>query len=102
LLNWLFPKIREGGLVWWADVVDPEDEALKPVYLSAGEQWLREMKYAPEKMAGKKISDQFPSMAAHHFPESVTRWRHLFQQAGFRRFDLLWKFFGLAIFGAVK
>ena len=102
LLTRLYPMIRPGGLVWWADVVEPEDEALRAVYQAAGGQWLSEMNYHPEKTAGRRIADLFPSQAAQHFPESVASWRSLFMEAGFQRFDLLWKFFGLAIFGAIK
>ncbi len=102
LLNRLYQLIREGGRVWWADVVEPEDESMKPFYRFAGEQWLSEMNYNPEMFAGKKIVDLYPSMAAQHFPETVSSWQNLFRQAGFQRFDVIWKFFGLAIFGAVK
>lgn len=102
----LFYRIREclnpGGVFWNADPVLPEFPALGSTYQQIREDWaaklgatLAEVRAKTEKSTpyGYSNPDQLATLDAH---------LQMLQTAGFTTVAVPWKYYGLAVFGAVN
>jgi trans-aconitate 2-methyltransferase len=102
IFHLVFKYLKPGGHFWIADTVLPLHEQMSAHYLSAREQWLASQNLTRELMAEKMLHDKLFKNPDNHNPGSIHQQLEMFRVAGFQTTDVLWKYFGLAVFGGIK
>lgn len=102
LVHYIFHLLKPGGHFWIADAVLPESEEMTVYFDLAREKWLDRNLLTREMLSPKMIQDQFYSRADNHNPTTLENSIRMFKNAGFKSTEILWKYFGMAVFGGIK
>jgi tRNA (cmo5U34)-methyltransferase len=93
----LFSALKEGGVFYNADTVRGSNQYLDKLY---DEKWTSHMfKNLPEgEVTGKWI----PKHEEEDFPVKILDHMDWLRGSGFKNVDVVWKFYGFAVFGGKK
>lgn len=98
----VFRLLKPGGHFWIADTVLPESENMNDLYVKAREQWLEDQNLTREQLTRKMVHDKLFKKPDNHNPGTLKSQLAMLEHVGFKNTDILWKYFGMAVFGGVK
>ena len=102
LIRHVYSMLKPGGHFWIADVLIPKSREMEVYYLGAREKWLMQQNLTQETLAAQMIDREASALQNHDMPDSIHLQLEMFESAGFRSVDILWKYFGTGIFGGIK
>nr|NQU90525.1 class I SAM-dependent methyltransferase [Bacteroidota bacterium] len=102
LISHIYTLLRPGGHFWIADTVLPRSGEMTGYFMAEREQWLSDQGLTREMMAQKMLHDKLFKQPDNHNPGTIEKQLGMFEMAGFRTTEVLWKYFGLAVFGGIK
>jgi trans-aconitate 2-methyltransferase len=102
LVHHIFHLLKPGGHFWIADAVLPESNEMAFHYNLAREKWLAKNLLTRQMLSPKMLQDKFYSSADNHNPTTLENSVKMLKNAGFRSTEILWKYFGMAVFGGIK
>lgn len=100
LFQRIHQSLKSGGCFWNADPTPPKSQALVPVYQTVREEWaVRQGTTLAEVKA--KTGTGIPSYghSSHDHLATLTAHLAMLDTAGFEKLDVVWKYYGLAVFG---
>ncbi len=102
LFQQLHHRLRPGGCFWNADPVLSASEALTAVYEEARADWLQKQTITPEEIRAKMNRGTTHGHSSHDHLATLSMHLDFLSKARFSSFDVLWKYYGFAVFGGYK
>jgi tRNA (cmo5U34)-methyltransferase len=98
----IYQHLKPGGVFWNADPVLPEIADPEPSFKQAREDWCIARGHTLEKArAGLGQTEPYGHSSQDQLATLSHHWE-LLKTAGFATVDVLWKYYGLAVFGGCK
>jgi tRNA (cmo5U34)-methyltransferase len=102
----LFERIRDrlhpNACFWNADPVLPEAEALTSVYEEARTAWTAQQPIALEEIRAKMNRGTTHGHSSHDHLATLSMHLDFLSKAPFNPVDILWKYYGFAVFGGYR
>jgi len=102
LFGFVYELLKPGGHFWIADTILPENEAMSTFHTKAREQWLADQNLTRDMLAEKMVHDKLFQRPDNHNPDTISNQLKMLGNAGFKTTDVLFKYFGMAVFGGLK
>jgi tRNA (cmo5U34)-methyltransferase len=102
LFERIHDRLHQDGCFWNADPVLPEAEALAAVYEEARNGWIREQPIALEEIRAKMNRGTTHGHSSHDHLATLSMHLDFLSKAQFRTVDILWKYYGFAVFGGYR
>jgi trans-aconitate 2-methyltransferase len=102
LFQQLHYSLRQGGCFWNADPVLSASEALTAVYEEARAGWLQKQPITPEEIRAKMNRGTSHGYSSHDHLATLAMNLDFLSKALFSPVDVLWKYYGFAVFGGYK
>lgn len=102
LFKRIHDRLQPTGCFWNADPVLPEAEALASVYEEARTAWTAQQPIALEEIRTKMNRGTTHGHSSHDHLATLSLHLDFFSKAQFRAVDILWKYYGFAVFGGYK
>jgi tRNA (cmo5U34)-methyltransferase len=102
LIRSVYSYLKPGGHFWIADVLLPAYKDMECYYSSARDCWKEKNCINREIIAGQMITPSSYSEQDCDKPDTIQAQLKMFEDAGFRPVDILWKYFGMGIWGGIK
>lgn len=102
LFTHIYSCLHSGGAFWNADPILPEIPQLSEVYKEVREDWARKQGTTLAEVRGKIGKSQAYGYSDSDRLATLEDHLQMLQTAGFDGVAVLWKYYGLAVFGGVK
>ena len=102
LFQQLYHRLRQGGCFWNAEPVLSPSEALAAVYEEARTDWLQKQTITPEEIRAKMNRGTSHGHSSHDHLATLSMHLDFLSKARFSSVDVLWKYYGFAVFGGYK
>ncbi len=102
LFQQLHHSLRQGGCFWNADPVLSAPESLRAVYEEARTDWLQKQTITPEEIRAKMNRGISHGHSSHDHLATLSMHLDFLSKALFSPVDVLWKYYGFAVFGGYK
>lgn len=102
LFERIHKRLQQNGCFWNADPVLPEAEALAAVYEAARTAWTAQQPIAPEEIRAKMNRGANHGHSSHDHLATLSMHLDFLAKAQFGPVDVLWKYYGFAVFGGYR
>jgi tRNA (cmo5U34)-methyltransferase len=102
LFKRIHDRLQPKGCFWNADPVLPEAEALASVYEEARTAWTAQQPIALEEIRAKMNRGTSHGHSSHDHLATLSMHLDLLTKAPFSAIDVVWKYYGFAVFGGYR